>query len=573
MQKKTQMSPVFLRKETIGVNALIKTPFGELPMTYCDYTASGRCLAFIEAYVLKLQQMYANTHTEDDYSGRCMTALMHEAETRIKQSLNAGPDGRLIAVGTGATGAISRLQQMLGVYLPPATRLMLDALVHKSDLAQLEREKLYKSIDNDRPVVFVGPYEHHSNEVSWREGLVEVVEVELDAQGHIDLPHLESLLQDPQYQNRLRIGAFSAASNVTGLISEVPEIARLLHRYNALACFDYAASAPYVEIDMNPPDHAARIDAVFISPHKFIGGPGSSGILVFRDCLYHRELGPTHGGGGTVDYVGRSRHDFIADIEERERPGTPGVMQVIRAALAFEVKSEIGVAQIECIEQTYLKQSFDAWGQCERIQILGDPDPEHRVGIISFNIKDAWGGVLHPRLVTVLLNDLFGIQSRAGCSCAGPYGHRLLGIDEKQSEKYRQAVKLGYHGVKPGWCRIGWHYTMDEHEVEYVIQAVLFLAENGSKFLSEYKFDMNSAEWVHKKGLPEISGICLLTAASARLEGLSLETMPTEQRIAWYKDQMQQVKQLSASMLLPGQQELAVFPAEIKELKFFSFVD
>jgi selenocysteine lyase/cysteine desulfurase len=293
-----------------------------------------------------------------------------------------------------------------------------------------------------QPVVFVGPYEHHSNEISWRENLATVVEVRLDEDGGIDLAHLEELLQDPRYQGRQRIGSFSSASNVTGMRTPVHEIAALLHRYDAIACFDYAASAPYVEIDMNPPagryEGDASLDAVFISPHKFLGGPGATGTLVFNKRIYRRDLPPSVSGGGTVEYVGPSCQDFIERIEEREKAGTPGVLQILKAGMAFQIKDRIGTEAIEEREAELLNRTFDRWRDNPNIEILGNQDPSKRVSIVSFNLKDHRGKYLHPKFVTTLLNDLFGIQSRAGCSCAGPYGHRLLDIDLEKSERYRK---------------------------------------------------------------------------------------------------------------------------------------
>ncbi|MES9879479.1 MAG: aminotransferase class V-fold PLP-dependent enzyme, partial [Sedimenticola sp.] len=279
----TSLTPEFLRSQTIGIDSRFITPFGERMMVYADYTASGRGLNFIEDYLKQLQQRYANSHTEDDSSGRFTTQTLHQAEQIIKKSVNAGSTGRLIVCGQGATAAIDRMQQLVGVKQPASSRAMLNSLlrgfVGVDQVAAFERY-----CQAHQPVVFVGPYEHHSNEISWRESLATVREVKLAADGSIDLAHLEALLNDPAYQGRLRIGSFSAASNVTGMRSPVREIARLLHRYDALAFFDYAASAPYVDIDMNPPGDErgdASLDAVFISPHKFLGGPGSSGVLVF----------------------------------------------------------------------------------------------------------------------------------------------------------------------------------------------------------------------------------------------------------------------------------------------------
>jgi selenocysteine lyase/cysteine desulfurase len=506
-----KLDPAYLRQQIVGVDSTFQTPFGERLMVYCDYTASGRCLRFVESYLQGLQRVYANTHTEDDITGRSMSQLLHEAEEAIKASVNAGPGGRIIACGTGATGAIDKLQQIIGVALPPATRKNIDSLLD-SPQSGCDSESFRRLLRERQPVVFVGPYEHHSNELSWRQSLATSLEVRLDAAGNIDLGHLEQLLRAPEYAGRLRIGSFSAASNVTGIRSDVPAIAALLHRHGAIACFDYAACAPYVEIDMNPVSESgedASLDAIFISPHKFLGGPGSSGVLVFNERIYHRELPPSVSAGGTVDYVGPVDQDFIRDIEEREKAGTPGVLQTLKAALVFQIKDRVGVDVIEKREKELTHRALASWSADENIEILGNPDPERRVGIMSFNVRDAKGNYLHHKFVTALLNDLFGIQSRAGCSCAGPYGHRLLKIDEAMSERYRNVVQEGYCGMKPGWCRVGLHWVMDDDEANYVIDAVHFVAQHGHLFLALYDFDLGSGTWSHRHGTGELTKFSL----------------------------------------------------------------
>jgi selenocysteine lyase/cysteine desulfurase len=525
----------FLRRQIVGIDSSFDTPFGRRLMVYCDYTASGRCLVFVERYLQTLQRVYANTHTEDDITGRSMSRLLHEAEATIKSALNAGPRGRIVACGTGATGAIDKLQQILGVSLSPATRRVLG-----DELRQFlggERFEAFRAFQQShQPVVFVGPYEHHSNEVTWRQGLATVVEVNLASDGGVDLAHLEALLRDPQYQGRLRIGSFSAASNVTGMRSPVREIARLLHSHDAYACFDYAASGPYVEIDMNPPRDAdggdASIDAVFLSPHKFLGGPGSSGVLVFNERLYPRDLPPSVAGGGTVDYVSPVDQDFIADIEEREKAGTPGVLQTLKAALAIDLKRRVGAGRIEAREHELLSRALARWSAHPRIEILGNPDPARRIGIVSFNLGDPRGRYLHPKFVTVLLNDLFGIQSRAGCSCAGPYGHRLLGIDQPTSELYRDWVRKGFQGIKPGWCRVGFHYAMDDAEAGFVIDAVEFIAGYGHRFLQLYAFDPETGAWSHREYQERHAPFSLEAALAAG--GCDETALPVETRAKLY---------------------------------------
>jgi selenocysteine lyase/cysteine desulfurase len=560
---KTRLDPDFLRQQIVGVDSTFETPFGERLMVYCDYTASGRCLRFVESYLQSLQRVYANTHTEDDITGRSMSQLLHEAEQAIKDSVNAGPAGRIIACGTGATGAIDKLQQIIGVTLAPATRRNL------GDLLDAE------AVNSTQPVVFIGPYEHHSNELSWRQSIATTVQVRLDATGQIDLGHLEELLQDPRYAERKLIGSFSAASNVTGIRSDVRAITALLHRYGAIACFDYAACAPYVDIDMNPaPKYEGEdpsIDAIFISPHKFLGGPGSSGVLVFNERIYDRTLPPSVSAGGTVDYVGMTDQDFIRHIEEREKAGTPGVLQTLKAGLVFQVKDAVGTDVIHAREHEYARRALHSWGENDRIEVLGNPDPDSRVGIISFNIRDAGGRYLHHKFLTVLLNDLFGIQSRAGCSCAGPYGHRLLHIDEVTSEKYREAVRQGHCGLKPGWCRVGLHWVMDDAEANYVIEAVHFLAREGHHFLGLYEFDLATGTWAHKYAvgkLPKFS----LEAALNNEEG-EPATLSLALREQLYRHYLAEAQRIAGQLANEPDVKLVSLGGELGELQFFAMPD
>ncbi len=578
----TQNTPLefdFLRRELIGADAPIQTPFGERLMMYADYTASGRCLCFVENYLRQLQRIYANSHTEDDISGRSMTQLLREAEASIKRSVNAGDTGRIICVGSGATGAIDKLQQLIGVALPPVTRHRLSTLLRNA-LGQDKDDILKQYLLENQPIVFVGPYEHHSNEISWRQNLATVVPVQMDQDGGIDLKHLEELLQKPAYQGRKRIGSFSAASNVTGMKSPVHEIAALLHRYGAIACFDYAASAPYVQIDMNPAEGLyegdASLDAIFISPHKFLGGPGSSGVLVFNQRLYNRDLPPTVSAGGTVEYVGTASQDFIDRIEEREKPGTPGVLQVLKAAMVFEVKDNVTTARIEQREHELLEKIFDRWLANPGIEILGNQDPSKRVGIVSFNIKSSNNKAgteqyLHPKFVTTILNDLFGIQSRAGCSCAGPYGHRLLDIDEETSEEYRSCVTDGFSGIKPGWCRISIHYVMDDLEVDFLLDAVDFVTQYGALFLHLYDFDVYDGSWTKKDDPTRLQRFSLQAALEA---SMGEETpMPLEERRKCYESYLREAREMAQKLQKKNLTAEHVLEGKAGELQFFALPD
>jgi len=490
-----------LRNEIIGKDTMIQTPYGERLITYADYTASGKTLKFIEKYLLKLQELYANSHTEESTTGKSMTELVHLSEKKIKKCFNALEDDYIFPVGTGATGAIQKLASILGVYYSPVFKERYDNYMNDKQCHTCEKDFASKFFDEshiEKPVVFISSYEHHSNDLIWRESLAEVVEIDLNDEGYFDLEDLRKKVADPKYNNRLKIGSISAASNVTGIKTPVYEVAKILHENGAYACFDYAASGPYVEINMNKDDES-YFDAIYLSPHKFIGGPGSSGLLVINKKLYDISSAPTVAGGGTVDYVSSKGYDFVDDVEAREMAGTPGILQIIKASLAIELKDSLGIKFIEEKEHYFIDKVFNRLVNNPNVEILGPNDAEGRISIMSFNIKSKYG-YLHHKLVTKLLNDLFGIQSRAGCACAGPYGHKLLNVDGETSLKYRDVVVNGYNSLKPGWVRVNFHYVMSEREVDYICEALEFIGENGYLFVNEYKMDINSGLWIHKNG-------------------------------------------------------------------------
>jgi selenocysteine lyase/cysteine desulfurase len=484
-----------VRRGVVGETASIRTPFGERRVIYTDYTASGRAVDFIEEYLRELLELYGNTHTEDDATGCVTTTRLHQAERTIKRLVNAGERYRIIEAGSGATAAIHRLQEILGIYVPPAAkelfRELAVAALGEEGFGGLEGRLLAR-----RPVVFVGPYEHHSNEISWRECFAEVVEIGLTSEGYFDLQDLKAKVSRLEYEGRLKMGSFSAASNVTGLITPVYEVARVLHDAGALAFFDFAAAAPYMAIDVER-DERSYFDAVFFSPHKFLGGPGSSGVLIIHEGIYHKNLPPSMAGGGTVDFVNAYMQHYNPDIEVREKAGTPGIMQILRTALAMELKERLGVVSIEERERALLAAALHHMSGCPGLELIAPMDPEHNLPIISFNLR-AEDSYLHPRFVVRLLNDLFGIQARAGCSCAGPYGHRLLHIDDEESDRYRQVILGGSLGLKPGWARLSLHFLMSDEELDFVCGAIRFVAEWGKYFLPLYNFDLHTGVWQHR---------------------------------------------------------------------------
>ncbi|MDF2728833.1 MAG: aminotransferase [Acidimicrobiia bacterium] len=477
-----------VREAVIGKDTAVMTPFGLRRVTYADYTASGRSLAMIEDFIrAQVLPLYANTHTETSGTGLQTTRFREEAREVVRRAVGASHDEHaVIFAGSGSTGAVDRLVGLLGIRIPRGL----------SETYGLED----RVPDDERPVVFVGPYEHHSNELPWRESIADVIEIKEDADGHIDLVELESRLVE-HARRPLLIGSFSAASNVTGIISDTSAISRLLHAHGALSFWDFAASAPYVEIEMGSSAAAdgAYKDAIFLSPHKLIGGPGTPGVLVVRRDLL-RNVVPVVPGGGTVVYVTADHHSYISDPEHREEGGTPAIIESIRAGLAFRLKETVGVTTIRALEHDFIRRAIDSWSRNPNIEILGNPDAE-RLSIVSFVIRHG-DRTLHHNFVVALLNDLFGIQARGGCSCAGPYGHRLLGIDLQTSSRIEEAVATGCEVIKPGWVRVNFNYFIAEEEFAYLIEAVHLVADQGWRLLPLYTYEPDTALWRHRDGLP-----------------------------------------------------------------------
>ncbi|MBN1158840.1 MAG: aminotransferase class V-fold PLP-dependent enzyme [Bacteroidales bacterium] len=460
------------RKNIVGIDSSYQTPYGKKKIVYLDWVASGRLYKPIED---KLQYDFgpfvANTHTETSETGSRMTHSYHHAHETIKGHVNAGPEDIIITAGSGMTSVVNKLQRILG----------------------LKSGKKYKSGDKDmknRPVVFITHMEHHSNQTSWYETIADVVVLQPDKNLLVNLEELNRKLKDYR-DRRFKIGAFTACSNVTGITTPYHEMAEIMHRNNGLCFIDFAASAPYVGIDMCPSDPMQRLDAIYFSPHKFLGGPGSSGVLVFDSSLYNSEI-PDDPGGGTVDWTNPwGEYKYVDDIEAREDGGTPGFLQAIRAALALNLKEKMNVQKILEREEELVNTALEGIRGIPGIKILAG-NVVQRLGIVSFCHEK-----IHFNLIVKLLSDRFGIQARGGCACAGTYGHYLLELSYNKSHEITEKISHGDLSEKPGWVRISMHPTMTDRELFYFLDSLKEIVRKYDKWKKDYIYNPKKNEFEH----------------------------------------------------------------------------
>ena len=466
------------RKNIVGVDATFESPCGVKDIIYTDWTASGRLYRPIEEKLLnEFGPFVANTHTETSITGSAMTMAYHKARSIIKDHVNAGADDVLITDGTGMTGVVNKFQRILG-------------------LKVAENLKEFTNVPKElKPIVFISHMEHHSNQTSWLETIADVAIIPCEESGLICFESFKSLLEEHK-DRPIKIASVTSCSNVTGIRTDYHQIAKIIHEYGGLCFVDFACSAPYVDINMHPEDEAAYLDAVFFSPHKFLGGPGTSGVLVFNKKLY-KNMVPDNPGGGTVNYTNPwGDHDYIDDIETREDGGTPGFLQSIKIALSIQLKEKMGVQNILDREHEINEIVFEKLQNIPNLKILAEQHKD-RLGIFSFFVEK-----VHYNLIVKLLNDRFGVQTRGGCSCAGTYGHFLLHVDQKTSRDIGKQIVEGCLTERPGWIRMSIHPTITNEEVLYVCDSIKQVAENHQEWGKDYEYAAAKNEFIHKTAKP-----------------------------------------------------------------------
>ncbi len=475
------------RENTIGNDATFMSPYGEQKIIYADWIASGRLYSPIEKIMQdKFGPMVGNTHSEASETGVTMTFAYSLAQKIIKQHVNANEDDIIISAGSGMTRLVSKLQRILGLKVPDSTS-------NYCSLAKVDIYNCTEGMGNKKPIVFISHMEHHSNHTSWLETIADVVVVPPDDNLLVSPENLKIELE--KYKSReLIIGSFSAGSNVTGIIPPYKKLCKLMHQYNGLCFLDFAATAPYKHIDMHPAnDPDAYIDAVMFSPHKFLGGPGSAGVLIFNKEMY-KSQSPDNPGGGTVTWTNRwQEFNYYDNIEIREDGGTPAFLQTIRTALSIKLKEQMGVENMHNREKELLEIAFSEMKKIDEIKILAS-HVEDRIGAFSFFVKG-----VHHNLVVKLMNDRFGIQVRGGCSCAGTYGHFLLNVDKHLSDSITSEINSGDLSHKPGWIRLSIHPTTTNNELLFIINSLKQIIKNVNIWRKDYYFSTKTGEWYHNK--------------------------------------------------------------------------
>ena len=464
------------RGNVVGNGQTFESHFGEKEIIYADWTASGRAYRPIEECIQQqILPFVGNTHTATTITGGLMSKAYEKAKDIVKRHVNANNDDALIFCGSGMTGAVNKLQRILGLRMP-------ERIMDYAQKGSLQLDELL------RPIVFVTHMEHHSNQVSWLETIADVEIIKADESGNVCLEHLVSLLEQFKHRKN-KIAAITACSNVTGIETPYHEIAKIIHEYGGLCFVDFACSAPYIDIDMHPRKKGAHLDAIYFSPHKFLGGVGTCGVLIFNKIIYKNAV-PDQPGGGTILYSNPWRvHEYIANIEHREDGGTPPFLQGIKVAMCIRLKEEMGVENILKREEELLQIIFERFSKIKNIEIL-EGDIKKRLGVVSFIVNGA-----HHNLIAKILNDRFGIQTRGGCSCAGTYGHHLLGVDKAWSYQILNSLRSGDMSCKPGWIRLSVHPTMTDAEIDFIMDAIELTVARFREWEKDYIHDPESAEY------------------------------------------------------------------------------
>jgi selenocysteine lyase/cysteine desulfurase len=494
--EKSELENFFARfqKNTIGQRHAFISPFGRKEIIYADWTACGRAYGPIEECIQKeIMPFLGNTHTETTITGTLMSKAYEEAKIIVKNHVNAGSSDLLIFCGSGMTSAVNKLQRILGVRIPEAMTHYIKGS-HSNEVQDLNdhavnrNKKLSEHLQLDeklKPVVFVSEMEHHSNHLSWLETIATVEIIKCGNNGNVDLKYFKSLLEQFKHRKN-KIAAVTACSNVTGIQTPYHEIAKLMHCYGGLCFVDFACSAPYVNINMHPPEEGTHLDGIYFSPHKFLGGPGTPGVLIFNKKIYRNKV-PDQPGGGTVVYSNPwNVREYISDIEQREDGGTPPILQGIKAAMCIRLKEKMGVENILKREEEILQLIFKRFSKIKNVQVLEESNRK-RLGVISFIVKGA-----HYNLIVKMLNDRFGIQTRGGCSCAGTYGHALLHVDKIKSYQILQSIRSGDLSCKPGWVRLSVHPIMMNTEIDFIMDAIESTASHFQEWMKDYTYDPES---------------------------------------------------------------------------------
>ncbi|MDP4261399.1 MAG: aminotransferase class V-fold PLP-dependent enzyme [Bacteroidota bacterium] len=502
MTQKSALEKYFsaFRSAIIGCQQTFESPFGKKEIIYADWTASGRAYRPIEECLQKeIMPFLGNTHTETTVTGTLMSKAYEKAKAIIKQHVHANSDDVLIFCGSGMTGAVNKLQRILGLRIPE--RIM-DYMKKESprdmegsgDNVITTNKILSESLPLDevlKPIVFVTHMEHHSNQTSWLETIATVEIIKPGENGNIDLGYFRNLLE--QYKHRKnKIAAITGCSNVTGIQTPYHEVAKLIHEYDGLCFVDFACSAPYIDINMHPEEKGKHLDAIYFSPHKFLGGPGTPGVLIFNKKIYTNII-PDQPGGGTVVYTNPWKvHEYITDIERREDGGTPPLLQGIKAAMCVRLKEEMGVENMLKREEEMLEVIFARFSKMKNVEVL-EGNSKKRLGVVSFIVNGA-----HYNLIVKILNDRFGIQTRGGCSCAGTYGHMLLHVGERRSYEILNLIRSGDLLCKPGWIRLSVHPTMTNAEIEFIMEAIELTASHFREWMKDYTYNAESNEYSFK---------------------------------------------------------------------------
>ncbi len=453
-------SPLF-----VGLEALIPLIDGSCRRYInLDNAASTPPLKAVQQAVDDFLVYYSSIHRGTGFKSQLSTQVYEQARSIVMDFVGANPADHTCIFGKNTTEAINKLSRRLPLF-------------------------------GKRNIVLASGMEHHSNDLPWR-AAAQVIHIRLTPDGHLNLDDFEAQLG--KYADRIALVALTGASNVTGYLNPIHELAKKTHAVGAFFMVDSAQLAPHRKINMLPLDDPAHLDFITLSAHKMYAPFGTGALIGRKDVFEHGD--PDMTGGGTVEIVTLDNVVWTTP-PERDEAGSPNVVGAVALAAAIRQLEMVRMPEVARHEADLTSYALEKLNASEEIEVYGDTDPStasDRLGVIPMQIKR----VPHF-LAAAVLGYEFGIGVRSGCFCAHPYILHLLGLNSEEAAEVRQRMIEGDKSEMPGLIRASFGLYNTRTEVDSLVDALHHIS--AGEYKGKYTQDKASGEYTPVGWQPEFN--------------------------------------------------------------------